>query len=262
MDEKLLSADPRQIDASLRAQLADVSMASQVLLRKCTSEKDEAYLAIIHRAAMRANLILEHVELTRRLEDEDELRAAFGAEELVSWCRDRVEHTAPLLENLGITLSFHAKETALVTQADSALLEHLLFALLSNGAKAMPDGGHLSVTLSKTNRAAVLTVGDDGEGLSESAMNRLFGEGDPDPDLTPGAGAGLGLRLAHTIAEVHGGLLILDTAPGGGTRAAVSLPLREGRPSRLQSAEPPIALRDRALVALSDVLSAEVYTFK
>lgn len=259
MEEKLLSVDPRQIDAALRAQLADVSMASQVLLRKCTSEKDGAHLAMIHRAAMRANLILEHVELARKLEDEDELRAVFGAEDLVSWCADRVEHTAPLLESMGITLSFHTRETALVTQADGMLLEHLLFALLSNGAKAMPAGGQLTVTLSKTNRTAVLTVGDEGGGLSEDAMNRLFGRGDPDPDLTPGAGAGLGLRLARTIAEVHGGLLILDTAPGGGTRAAVSIPLREGRPSRLQSANPPLALRDRALVALSDVLPAEVY---
>lgn len=262
MDEKLLSVDPRQIGAALRTQLADVSMASQVLLKKCTSEKDAAYLAIIQRAAMRATLIAERLELVCRLEDEDELRAVFGAEDLVSWCRDRVEHTAPLLEKAGITLSFRTEETTLVTQADSGLLEHLLFALLSNGAKALPDGGQLTVSLSGTGRAAVLTVGDNGDGMSESAMNRLFGEGDPDPDLTPGAGAGLGLLLARAIAEAHGGLLIVDTAPGGGTRATVSLPLRDGRPTRLQSANPPSSIRDRALVALSDALPAEAYTIK
>lgn len=259
MNENLLSADPRQMDAALRTQLAAVSMASQVLLKRCGSEKDASYLAIIHQAAMRASLIVEHAGLARRLEDEDELRAVFGARELVSWCREQVEASAPLLEYLGVTLTFHTKESALVTQADGELLEHLLFALLSNGAKAMPGGGHLSVTLTKTPRAAVIAVGDEGDGLSEGAMERLFGEGGLDPDLTPGAGAGLGLRLARAIAEVHGGLLVLDTAPGGGTRAVVSLPLRDGRPTRLQSPAPELSLPERALRGLADALPPEAF---
>lgn len=262
MNEKLLSADPRQIDAALRTQLASASMASQVLLRRCQSEKDAPYLAIIQQSLARAGLILAHAELAWKLEDEDELRAVFGAVELVSWFRDRTEQTAPLLELLGITLTFHTNEAVLVTQADDALLESLLFALLSNGAKAMPDGGRLSVTLSKTPRAAVITVGDEGEGLSEEALERLFGDGVPQPDLTPGAGAGLGLRLARAIAELHGGLFMLDTAPGGGVRAVVSLPLRDGRPSRLKAPDGGLALRDRALAALADVLPAEAFLMK
>ena len=259
MNDNLLSADPRQVGAAIRSQLAAVSLASQVLMKRCEREKDTPYLAAIHQAAMRAALIVEHAELAAKLEDEDELRAVFGAQELVDWCGKRVEETAPLLEPLGVTLSFRTQESALVTQVDGDLLEHLLFALLSNGAKAMPEGGHLTVTLSKTPRAAVLTVGDEGEGLSERAMDRLFGEAPLDPDLTPGAGAGLGLRLARTIAEIHGGLLIMDTAPGGGTRAVVSLPLREGRSPRLQSSAPDLPLRDRALRGLADILPAEAF---
>jgi signal transduction histidine kinase len=38
-------------------------------------------------------------------------------------------------------------------------------------------------------------------------------------------GAGLGLAIARNVAETHGGRLTLETAPGGGTRAVIRLPL-------------------------------------
>ena len=259
MNDNLLSADPRQWDAAIRNQLASISMASQVLLKRCASEQDASLLLSIHQASMRIALVMEHTGLAAKLEDEDELRAVFGALDLVSWCRERVETAAPLLEMMGVTLTFRCEEASMVTQADGGQLEHLLFALLSNGAKAMPKGGSLTVTLSRTSRAAVLTVGDEGEGVGEEALERLFGQTPPTPDLTPGAGAGLGLKLSRAIAEVHGGLLMVDTAPGGGTRAVVSLPLRSGRPSRLQSTPHSGSLRDRALVGLSDVLPPEAF---
>lgn len=45
---------------------------------------------------------------------------------------------------------------------------------------------------------AVLTVGDEGRGMSEETLVRLFQDGDG-PNLLPGAGAGFGLRLAGPL---------------------------------------------------------------
>lgn len=102
-------------------------------------------------------------------------------------------------------------------------------------------------------------MGDEGCGLSGQALARLSTDKPLPPDLTPGAGAGFGLRLARTIAEIHGGLMILESAPGAGTRVAVSLPLREGYRPRLESPRTALEGFDRALVALSDVLPAEAF---
>ena len=84
--------------------------------------------------------------------------------------------------------------------------------------------------------------------------------GDDGPNLLPGAGAGFGLRLARTIAELHGGLMILENDPGHGVRAAVCLPIREERRMRLESPRPVEHGFDRGLVALADVLPLEAFS--
>ena len=148
-----------------------------------------------------------------RLEDEDELRVVFADLELVDWCRTITSHAGELLASLGITVTFQTELVQLPTLGDRGLLEQLLYALLSNAAKAMDGGGRLSVALGRRGDNAVLTVGDEGRGMSEETLVRLFQDGDG-PNLLPGAGAGFGLRLARTIAELHGGLMILENDPG------------------------------------------------
>lgn len=250
------------MDSALRHQFNDISAACQVLQRRCGSERDMEYLEIIQRAVLRAVRVLQNRELAFRLEDEDELRAVFATVDLADWCREVTAQAAELLEAGGITLTFRCEWASLLTMADAALLERMLYELISNAAKAMSGGGRLSVSLVKTGTAAVITVGDEGEGLSEAAVERLFGEGSGEPDLSPEAGAGLGLRLARTVAEIHGGLMMLDTAPGRGVRAAVSIPLREDHRVRLRSPEASMDARERALVALSDVLPEAAFDLR
>lgn len=254
MDRGALAGGLEQSHAATRMALSDMLAAAQVLQRRCASERDEEYLEIIHRGVLRAVRNMEQEDLARRMEDEDELHARFASMDLVSWCRQRTDWAAPLLSRLGIELRFRADMPALITLGDEDLLERLLYALLSNAAKVMTAGGTLEVTLGARKGSAVLTVADEGPGFSEESLLRLFGPDDLPPDLTPQAGAGLGLTLARIIAEVHGGLLLLETAAGGGAQAAVSLPIREGVRERLESPRLEGDGAERALTALSDVL--------
>ena len=258
MEKTILSADPRQVNAAMRTYLAEISMASQVLQRRLEEGRELEYLAVINRASARAAHLLDQLELARRLGDEDELRVNSATVDLVSWGREVTGPMAELLRTVGVELVFSTDLHTLITLADTALLEHMLLELVSNAVKAMPGGGTLRVTLQNTGKAAVLSVSDEGSGLSEEALERFFGE-NREPDLAPGAGAGLGLRLARAAAEAHGGLMMLDTAPGRGVRVAVSLPLREGRRERLRSPEVSLNARDRALRGLSEVLPEKLY---
>ena len=65
MNREPLSADPRQVDSALRAQLNDISAACQLLQRRA-QERDREYLALIYRGTLRAMRILEQRELARR----------------------------------------------------------------------------------------------------------------------------------------------------------------------------------------------------
>ena len=93
--------------------------------------------------------------------------------------------------------------------------------------------GHLTrVSLGRDGTSAVIRIDDDGPGIAEQDMARMFEpftRGDPSRNIGTG-GAGLGLALARAIAEQHGGTLVLTNrraADGGtaGLTAILRLPL-------------------------------------
>lgn len=262
MDQKLLSADFWQQEGALRARLGEMSAACQVLERRCRTERELEYVDMIQRSVLRSLRILQNRELARRLEDEDELRVSYATVELKDWCRSLTEEAAELLREGGVNLSFRAAPGALTTLADEELLSRMLLELLSNGAKHTAPGGQLVVSVAKRGGFAVLTVGDEGGGIREESLARLLSGDESEPDLTAEAGAGLGLRLARRIAELHGGQMLLDTTEGEGSRAAVTIPLREGHRERLESPGDLSGGFGMVQTALSDVLPASALGFR
>ncbi len=108
---------------------------------------------------------------------------------------------------------------------DPARFEEALLCLVGNALDAMPKGGALRVTAAPaaTGRALALTVEDTGPGIPPAALSRVF-----EPFFTTKPeGTGLGLAVARKLLEGAGGRLLLESAPGRGTRAVVALPLEE-----------------------------------
>lgn len=87
--------------------------------------------------------------------------------------------------------------------------------LVDNAAQFAGDGGHVEVRLSSTTKLVVLEVEDDGPGIAEADLPKVFQRF----FTTRGEkrGTGLGLALVHAVAQAHGG------------RAEVVSPVREGR---------------------------------
>jgi signal transduction histidine kinase len=112
-----------------------------------------------------------------------------------------------------------APETPLVAQADEELLERAFENLVRNAADAALDGGrHVRVTLLADGGDAVVSIVDDGPGLSGGAAEfRLFASGKP-------GGLGLGLPMAAKLVRLHAGELRLRDAPVRGAEALVRLP--------------------------------------
>jgi signal transduction histidine kinase len=112
--------------------------------------------------------------------------------------------------------------------------------LCVNALQAMPDGGHLDVTLDErqapavpTDRAGslhpgphvVLTVADTGRGMDSQVVARIF-----DPYFTTkprGQGSGLGLAVVRGIVEAHAGEVRVESVPGRGSRFEVWLPTEQ-----------------------------------
>ena len=90
-----------------------------------------------------------------------------------------------------------------------------------NALEAMPRGGRLSVEARAEGTRALVSLCDNGPGISAEALPRLF-----DRDFsTKDGGSGIGLHVARALVELHGGQISVDSQPGQGTDVRVVVPL-------------------------------------
>lgn len=97
--------------------------------------------------------------------------------------------------------------------------------LVQNAIEAAPEGaGHVRVSGTVAGGDLVLSVKDDGPGMTPEVRDRIF-----TPFFTtkgPGRGMGLGLAIVRRVVDAHGGTLHVKTAPGVGTEFVLRLPRR------------------------------------
>jgi len=115
-------------------------------------------------------------------------------------------------------------------------LERIFLNLISNAAKAMPDGGTLTLRLSSTEtpegKYVEARVEDSGTGVPAAVLSRMFS-----PFVTTRAGSGgtgLGLYLCRETARRHGGDLSVFNRPEGGAVFSLRLPLENARIAKAQ----------------------------
>lgn len=136
-----------------------------------------------------------------------------------------------------IALSVAADEGLPRLVADPELLKTCFLNLMINAVDAMPEGGLLALAVRRApgeqTDTLVVTVRDSGHGMSaediQSAFQPYFS--------TKDTGFGLGLALTRKIVADHGGTIVLESTPGHGTTARITLPLLAERVSSDASQE-------------------------
>ena len=112
-------------------------------------------------------------------------------------------------------------------QADRRLVSQLLVNLLSNAVKFSPPESTVRIVASlNPSGAAELSVIDSGAGIQPEDLGRIMLPFEQTELGKTKEGTGLGLPMVKRIAELHGGDFTLESAPGEGTAATVSLPIR------------------------------------
>lgn len=113
---------------------------------------------------------------------------------------------------------------------DVSQLKQLLLNLILNALQAMPEGGRLTIELSRRRAPdrlgrektwAEVSIKDTGCGVAAENLEKIF-----DPFFTTKqGGTGLGLSISYAIARQHGGELEINSRQGDGTTVALRLPL-------------------------------------
>jgi two-component system cell cycle sensor histidine kinase/response regulator CckA len=144
---------------------------------------------------------------------------------------------AMILEGIapdGVRIEHHRAELPPVL-ADEAEVMRVVLNLSLNATDAMPDGGTLGIrsylveaddlptsARSKGVRHVALEVRDDGVGMDESTLARIF---DPAFTTKGARGSGFGLSNVKTIVEQASGFLVVESKPGKGSVFTVGFPV-------------------------------------
>ncbi len=190
----------------------------------------ERMATIVRQAKLAANLIAQILDFSRRsVMERRPLNLVSFLKELVRM----LKRTLP--ENINLHLDYHEGEYTLL--ADLTRLQQAIMNLAVNARDAMPDGGSLTIELTRfslTDTEAPplpdmppgewirLVVADTGVGIPPENLPRVF-----DPFFTtkpPGQGTGLGLAQVYGIIKQHEGFIDVSSEPGKGTKFILYLP--------------------------------------
>jgi signal transduction histidine kinase len=106
-------------------------------------------------------------------------------------------------------------------QADPGLLYQAFLNILINAMQAMPEGGTIRIELSANGNTMTILFGDEGPGIPDEALNKIW-----EPFFTTkDKGSGLGLPIVKKIIEGHGGTIEIENGLDKGIQVTVTLPV-------------------------------------
>ena len=139
----------------------------------------------------------------------------------------------PLVERLRDDLALVAEASGiqiinrvpddLVVYADASLLQRILQNLVTNAVKYTPNGiVTIGAKVVVDDHSVACWVSDNGKGIPEEMLGKIFDKGETDSERDDGTG--LGLAIVQTFTEAHGGTVTVESAPGVGSTFKFTLP--------------------------------------
>jgi cell cycle sensor histidine kinase DivJ len=216
----------------LRTPLNAIIGFSEVMTREMfgpVGPRYQEYSRLIHESG--AHLL----DLINSVLDMSKIEAGkFELQEELFELQDAVESAVRFLripaERAGVALKTDVAPGARLVFADRRAVKQILVNLLSNGVKYTPPGGAVAVRATllsgDAGRGVQIAVSDTGTGISHTDLERL---GKPfeqveNAEVRAKEGTGLGLALVKSLAAMHGGDAVLESALGEGTIVTVRLP--------------------------------------
>ena len=147
-----------------------------------------------------------------RLETEKQ-RSHFATLDLEQLIIDAAAFYEPLAEEKNIKL--HAETTPITITGDKDLLFQAYANLLDNAIKFTPAGGKIKIALQTCNDKTVVSVEDNGNGVSEVERNKIFDRFYRTDKSRTQSGTGLGLSLVKAVIQLHRGRIVVQDADPG-----------------------------------------------
>lgn len=218
------------VSHELRTPIATIQSSAETLLMDGmdVGPIGVEFVETIHRQSGRMGQIVEDLLTLSRLEAAGEELAMQNVEILVV-AQDVLERFRPVAQKNGVSLEIEVPEDLPPVQAEPRALQQILANLVENGLKYTPEGGQVIIRATRRDSDVVITVEDNGIGISPEHVHRVFERFyrvDTGRSREVG-GTGLGLAIAKHLVRRLGGDIVLESQPQKGSKFKFWLPAHE-----------------------------------
>jgi two-component system phosphate regulon sensor histidine kinase PhoR len=215
----------RYLVHELRNSVTVIGGFSSLALRK---KDPENYLSKIMDIAQHAERLLNDASLLSRLEMQKG-SLPIAPVDLGALIQEVAEDFASMAEEKQITLA-HRGGTSSKVLGNASALRQVLANLISNAVKFSPAGSTVRIGVNEETPWLHLSVEDEGRGIPDKDIPRIFGRFYRAAGSEQIKGTGLGLYIAKLLVEAMAGRLSVESALGVGSAFTVSL--QKYRPSQ------------------------------
>jgi two-component system OmpR family sensor kinase len=210
-------------DASheLRTPLTSIRGYAELLRKGALVDDESRHRAAerIEHEASRMGLLVDDLLLLARLDQRRPLERS--AVDLGIVVRDAVEAARAVHTGSAISLDIGDD---VVVEGDAARLRQVVDNLLHNAMVHTPPGTLVRASVRREGLSAVITVADEGPGMADDQVARVFDRFYRGSEARTGEGTGLGLSIVAALAAAHGGQTSVHSVPGEGSVFTVELP--------------------------------------
>jgi two-component system sensor histidine kinase PilS (NtrC family) len=201
----------------IRNPLAAIAGSVQVLKgSRNLNPQEERLMSIILKESDRLNVTIADFLSFVRPQERNPVEFDIAAS--LSETLDLLSNSSELTEQHRIEREVDPPSYQIVGDANQ--IRQVFWNIARNAIQAMAGGGVLRVTTHLDSESYRICFADDGRGMSEEDIRRLF---QPFRTNSP-TGTGLGMAISYRIVQEHGGRIAVDSTEGRGTTISVSLP--------------------------------------
>lgn len=217
-------------------------------LKAMAPQYEEDYMVMDSNINRTTRLLRQILEV--RKSQAGQLHLLVSRRNLISFIEEACENIRPMAEHQQVTLFLEKPKAEGMAWFDADKMDKIIYNLLSNAIKYNKVGGKIDVSLSLSKEQAVITIADNGIGMSKEKMKHLytrFFDGDYRKQNMPGTG--IGLSLTHDLVKLHHGNIQCESQEGEGTTFTITLPIRKSAyaPDEIDNSDKPNAVNQEAI---------------
>lgn len=184
------------------------------------SEMEEEYIEKIIFNTQRLSSLVGSILLLSKLENQN-ISTNISIFSLDEQIRQSIVALEPLWSGKNVELDVELESAEY--EGSESMMRHVWDNLIGNAVKFGPDGGIVRISLSRDGAKIIFVVEDQGPGIDDESIKRIYDKFYQADSSHKGEGNGLGLSLVKRILTLENGSIKAENMPGGGCRFTVEL---------------------------------------